>query len=221
MIVPFLLFAYHCPLPMTTTIKTTDIQPISTTLPTRHGNFRIMAFPRFADDPMPHLAMVAEGFSAEKTTLVRIHSECITGDLFGSKRCDCGQQLQTALQLVAKEGGVIIYLRQEGRGIGIVNKLKAYNLQDQGLDTIDANVHLGLEVDARQYDIALTILQSLGTQSIRLLTNNPEKVNAIEDSSIQLVERVPLIIPAEPQNQSYLKTKEDLMGHLLREEKAK
>jgi GTP cyclohydrolase II len=200
---------------MTTTIKTTAIQPISTTLPTQYGNFQIMAFPRFADDPMPHLVMVAEGFSAEKTTLVRIHSECITGDLFGSKRCDCGQQLQIALQLAAKEGGMVVYLRQEGRGIGIVNKLKAYNLQDQGLDTIDANVHLGLEVDARQYDVALSILQSLGVQSIRLLTNNPEKINAIELSNIRLVERVPLIIPAEPQNESYLKTKEDLMGHLL------
>ncbi len=204
---------------MTTKISIPAITPVSTTLPTQYGNFRIMAFPRFADDPMPHMAMVSEGFVPEKVTLVRMHSECITGDLFGSKRCDCGQQLQLALQLAAKEGGVVLYLRQEGRGIGIINKLKAYNLQDAGMDTIDANIHLGLEVDARQYDTALAILQSLGIKAIRLLTNNPEKINAIESSPIDLIERVPLVIPAEPENQSYLNTKEKLMGHLFMDDK--
>lgn len=200
---------------MTTPIHNASPTAVEAQLPTIYGNFRMVAFPRFDGDTMPHIAMIAEGFSADRPTLLRMHSECITGDLFGSKRCDCGEQLQTALRLAAQDGGVVLYLRQEGRGIGIINKLKAYNLQDEGMDTIEANVHLGLEVDARQYDVAVAMMQHIGIRAIRLLTNNPEKINAIEESSIQLVERLPLVIPAVPENQGYLSTKEKQMGHLL------
>jgi GTP cyclohydrolase II len=164
---------------------------------------------------MPHLALVHENFDTNQPVLVRIHSECITGDLFGSKRCDCGEQLDRALELTAAKGGIVLYLRQEGRGIGLINKLKAYNLQDNGLNTMDANVHLGLEVDARQYDVAIKMLELLGVKKIRLLTNNPEKIEAFESSKITIVERVPLIIEPNEDNLSYLKTKADDMGHMF------
>ncbi len=160
--------------------------------------------------------MVHEKFDPSQPVLVRIHSECMTGDLFGSHRCDCGEQLDQSLHLVAGRGGVVIYLRQEGRGIGLINKLKAYNLQDQGLNTADANTHLGFEVDARQYDLALEILSDLGIRQIHLLTNNPDKIEAIEHSDIEIVSRVPLIIPPRTENRAYLETKRALMGHLLK-----
>lgn len=184
-------------------------------IPTPWGNFEMIAFAQREDDWMPHLAMVSEHWDNAKPTLVRIHSECITGDLFGSKRCDCGEQLHRALELTSHEGGVVLYLRQEGRGIGIINKLKAYNLQDQGLNTIEANLHLGLEVDARHYDIAVEMLETLGIREIRLLTNNPEKIEAFENTSVHLISREPLIIPPGEENKSYLDTKQNFMGHLL------
>jgi len=184
-------------------------------MPLPYGNFKMVAYANRKGEKMPHLALLSEHMDPQSTVLVRIHSECITGDLFGSKRCDCGEQLDASLKMVAKNGGLIIYLRQEGRGIGIINKLKAYNLQDQGLNTIDANTHLGLEVDARQYDIAIKILDDLGIRSIDLLTNNPEKIEAIEKSSVQIKKRIPLIIPPQKENYSYLKTKKEEMGHLI------
>jgi 3,4-dihydroxy 2-butanone 4-phosphate synthase/GTP cyclohydrolase II len=184
-------------------------------MPMPYGTFKMVAYASEKQEQMPHFALVSQKMDPSQTVLVRIHSECITGDLFGSKRCDCGEQLDSSLEKVAKEGGVVIYLRQEGRGIGIINKLKAYNLQDKGLNTIDANTHLGLEVDARQYDIAIEILKDLGIFSIDLLTNNPEKIGAIEKSSIEIRKRVPLIIPAKRENYGYLKTKKEEMGHLL------
>ena len=186
------------------------------TLPTNWGNFNMIAYADSFDEKMPHLAMVHEDFSAKNTILVRIHSECMTGDLFHSHRCDCGEQLDAAMQLAAKEGGIVLYLRQEGRGIGLINKLKAYNIQDTGVNTADANTHLGLEVDARRYDIAIEMLEDLSVKKINLLTNNPLKIEAFDNSSIKVVNRIPLIIPPKKENKGYLKTKADLMGHLFK-----
>ncbi len=184
-------------------------------IPSDWGNFNIIAYAESPDDPTPHVALVAEDFDPAQPVLVRIHSECMTGDVFHSRRCDCGEQLDRALELAAEQGGVVIYLRQEGRGIGLINKLKAYNLQDTGLNTADANTHLGFEVDSRQYDLAVKILQDLGIRRIHLLTNNPLKMEAIEHSPIEIVSRVPLLIEPKKENRSYLKTKRELMGHLL------
>ncbi len=164
---------------------------------------------------MPHIAFVAEGFDPTQPVAVRIHSECMTGDVFGSRRCDCGEQLDTSLRIAAERQGVVIYLRQEGRGIGLINKLKAYNLQDLGLNTAEANTHLGFDVDARQYDCAIFMLQDLGIQQIELITNNPTKVEAMRRSPIKVVGTIPLIIPPQPESKQYLQTKQDLMGHLL------
>lgn len=184
-------------------------------MPMPYGKFKMIAYASRKREKMPHFALVSEQMDPTKPVLVRIHSECITGDLFGSKRCDCGEQLDKSLQLAAKNGGLVIYLRQEGRGIGIINKLKAYQLQDQGLNTIDANTHLGLEVDARQYDIAIEILKDLNIETIDLLTNNPKKIEAIATSAIHIRKRVALDIPAQKENYGYLKTKKEEMGHLL------
>lgn len=185
-------------------------------LPTNWGNFNIVAYSDSEEEQMPHLAMIHENLDVSNPVLIRIHSECMTGDLFGSKRCDCGEQLDRAMQLVAEKGGVIIYLRQEGRGIGLINKLKAYNLQDKGLNTVDANTHLGFEADGRQYKIAVQILQDIGIHAIQLLTNNPEKIEAIENSPIQIINRVPLFIKPQQENEGYLKTKQEIMGHLYK-----
>lgn len=184
-------------------------------LPTDWGNFNIIAYADSPADLAPHVALVHENFDPSKPVLVRIHSECLTGDLFHSRRCDCGEQLAKALELTAEQGGVVIYLRQEGRGIGLINKLKAYNLQDKGLNTADANTHLGFEVDSRQYDLAIEILTDLGIRQIHLLTNNPLKIEAIKHSGIEVSGRVPLVIAPKKENQSYLRTKRELMGHLL------
>ena len=164
---------------------------------------------------MPHLALVFPGSSNTDNVLVRIHSECLTGDLFSSSRCECGAQLRSSLEQIGSQGGIVIYLRQEGRGIGLIEKLKAYQLQDAGLDTVDANIRLGHAPDERSFDLAVEILQDLHVKSIRLLTNNPEKIKAIEDSNIQLVERVPLIIETTKENEKYMDTKKTILGHLL------
>lgn len=184
-------------------------------MPTPWGSFTMSAYADSPTDLMPHVALVHESADRTQAVLTRIHSECMTGDLFSSKRCDCGEQLERSLELAAEEGGAVIYLRQEGRGIGIINKLKAYNLQDEGLNTADANAHLGLPIDSRHYDLAEEILWDLGIKKIRLLTNNPLKIKAMQASRIEVTERVPLIIPARKENAFYLKTKSDLMGHLL------
>jgi len=184
-------------------------------IPTPWGTFNMVAYAHSSDDWMPHIALVHESMDPSQPVLTRIHSECMTGDLFGSKRCDCGEQLTRALEMASAEGGIVLYLRQEGRGIGIINKLKAYQLQDEGHNTIDANLHLGLEVDARQYDIAVAMLEDLKVHSIRLLTNNPEKIGALEASTIAITERVPLIIRPQQENRDYLQTKKFKMGHLF------
>lgn len=192
------------------------IRQTETLMPTKWGNFRLLAYADSAEDAMPHLAMVNEDFNPGQPVLLRIHSECLTGDVFGSRRCDCGQQLSKSLELTAASGGVVIYLRQEGRGIGLINKLKAYRLQDSGLNTADANTHLGFEVDSRSYEAAIAILEDLGIAQVNLLTNNPLKVKALEGSPIQVVSRVPLLIEPHEDNEYYLQTKKDVMGHWLK-----
>jgi GTP cyclohydrolase II len=189
---------------------------VEAVIPTSWGVFNMIAYADKLNEPMPHLALVHPEMDTSKPVFLRIHSECLTGDLFGSHRCDCGEQLDNALHMVNEKKGVVLYLRQEGRGIGLINKLKAYNLQDKGLNTADANVHLGLEVDARQYGIAVEIMKDLGIQSIHLITNNPLKIEAIEKSSIEVNSRVPIIITPKQENKAYLKTKEELMGHLMK-----
>lgn len=184
-------------------------------LPTEWGEFEIIAYSENENDWMPHLAMISKNTDLRKTVNIRIHSECITGDLFHSKRCDCGKQLDAAMKYIHENGGVLIYLRQEGRNIGIINKLKAYNLQDKGLNTAEANIELGFPADARDFKIAVEILEDLGIQSVNLLTNNPEKISFIKDSSIKLIHRIPLEINPEKENLEYLKTKKDFFGHFL------
>ncbi len=184
-------------------------------LPTEWGEFEIIAYSENENDWMPHLAMISKNTDLSKTVNIRIHSECITGDLFHSKRCDCGKQLDAAMKYIHENGGVLLYLRQEGRNIGIINKLKAYNLQDKGLNTAEANIELGFPADARDFKIAVEILEDLGIQSVNLLTNNPEKISFIKDSSIKLIHRIPLEINPEKENLEYLKTKKDFFGHFL------
>jgi 3,4-dihydroxy 2-butanone 4-phosphate synthase/GTP cyclohydrolase II len=184
-------------------------------IPTPWGNFLMIAYADSPDIINPHLAIVSQAFKPENEVLTRLHSECLTGDIFGSRRCDCGEQLHAALRMTATEGGVVLYLRQEGRGIGLINKLRAYRLQDTGLNTAEANVHLGFPEDGRSYEDAILILKDLGIKKIKLLTNNPLKLEAFESSGISIVERVPLIIEPNQDNHFYLKTKHDLMGHLL------
>jgi len=184
-------------------------------LPTEWGQYQIIAYSDNENDWMPHLAMISANTNLNQTVNIRIHSECITGDLFHSKRCDCGKQLDAAMKYIHENGGILLYLRQEGRNIGIINKLKAYNLQDQGLNTAEANIELGFPADARDFKIAVEILEDLGITSINLLTNNPEKISYISESSIKLVKRIPLEINPEKENLDYLKTKKDYFGHLL------
>lgn len=186
------------------------------TLPTPFGRFSMLAYSEDPNDRMPHVVLISETMKPGRPAYVRIHSECMTGDIFGSFRCDCGEQLDTALRLVAEKGGMVIYLRQEGRGIGIVNKLKAYNLQDEGLNTVEANTHLGFEADERIYNDALEILRDLDVRQLHLLTNNPDKVRAFEKGSdIEVLSRVPLVIPPRAENKGYYETKKNILGHAL------
>ena len=184
-------------------------------IPTKYGDFDIVIYSEDPNEHMPTLVFRHREIDLTKPVTVRIHSECVTGDIFGSKRCDCGAQLDESLKIINDRKGVLIYLRQEGRGIGIINKMKAYNLQDNGLDTVDANIHLGFQPDERHYEYAVNILKFMGIDSIELITNNPEKIEAIEHSEIELVSRIPLIIPPESENKTYLDAKKDKMGHLI------
>src|SRR5437867_5124936 len=197
----------------------------SVTLPTRWGTFRLHAY-QSAVDPQPHLALCKGGVGeigedgkvVEQIdpTLVRVHSECLTGDVFGSGRCDCGDQLDTALKMIEEEGrGVLLYLRQEGRGIGLANKLHAYALQEKGVDTVEANVQLGLPVDKRDYGIGSQILRDLGLTKLRIMTNNPKKIYGIEGYGLTVVEEVPIRIEPGEHNEKYLATKKAKMGHKL------
>jgi len=184
-------------------------------IPIPQGSFNLIAYAEDSSDQMPHIALVSEGLDVSKPVTIRIHSECLTGDLFGSKRCDCGEQLEKSLNIIAAKNGVLLYLRQEGRGIGLINKLRAYQLQDSGLNTLDANTHLGLKVDDRHYDIAIMMLHDLKIDKINLLTNNPDKIAAFDDADIQILNRLPLVTTPLPENEKYLSTKQDLLGHLL------
>jgi 3,4-dihydroxy 2-butanone 4-phosphate synthase/GTP cyclohydrolase II len=186
-----------------------------TTLPTRHGEFAAIAY-KSDIDPDEHLALVMGDISTEEPVLVRVHSECLTGDVFGSLRCDCGEQVTLAMESIAKEGrGVFLYMRQEGRGIGFHNKIRAYALQDEGLDTVEANLSLGFTPDPRDYGIGAQILADLGLHEIRLLTNNPRKRVGLEGYGLKVVETLPLITTPNPYNRGYLETKKKKLGHLL------
>jgi len=191
-----------------------------TELPSQWGEFRAIAY-RSKVDPAEHLALVMGEVDGDSPALVRVHSECLTGDVFGSLRCDCGDQMRMALEAIAEEErGVFLYMRQEGRGIGLHNKLRAYALQDTGLDTVEANERLGFPPDLRHYGVGAQILVDLGVRRFRFLTNNPKKVVGLEGFGLEMVERVPIVAPARDENRRYLDAKRTKLGHLLDPEEA-
>ena len=188
---------------------------VSVNFPTHYGTFTLKMYESDIDEHH-HLAIVKGDVSGDEPVLVRVHSECLTGDVLGSLRCDCGEQLTYALKAVEKEGrGVVLYMRQEGRGIGLMNKIKAYKLQDDGLDTVEANIKLGFPPDLRDYGIGAQILTDLGIKKIRLMTNNPKKIIGLEGYGLEIVERVPVEVPTHIANAFYMQTKKDKMGHIL------
>jgi GTP cyclohydrolase II len=181
-------------------------------LPTRHGEFRVKAY---RDGCQEHLAVMSQNFEELENPIVRVHSECLTGDALGSLKCDCNNQLGLALKLISKEGGLVIYHRQEGRNIGLVNKINAYQLQDEGFNTVEANVKLGFAEDERNYDAIGVILRDLGVSKMRLVTNNPRKIAFVESLGIEITQRVPAITAINKFNEGYLATKKEQLGHML------
>jgi len=200
--------------PMSEVLASLETVP-NASLPTRFGPFQIYGFESEEDDEQL-VALVRQPLSDQRPTLVRVHSQCVTGDIFHSLRCDCGDQLEKALQNIAAAGsGVLLYQFQEGRGIGLINKLHAYQFQDQGADTVEANARLGFEADLRSYRFCALVLLRLGISRIRLMSNNPDKIRGLEAEGLQVVERVPLTVAPCPVSQEYLKTKKEKLGHLL------
>ena len=181
-------------------------------LPTKYGNFRIKAY---KDGHQEHLAIMSLDFETLETPFVRIHSECLTGDTLGSLKCDCQNQLDLSLKFIAKNGGLVIYHRQEGRNIGLVNKVNAYALQDKGRNTIEANLELGFKEDERDYRVVGYIFENLGIKKLKLITNNPAKLKYVESLGVEIVERIPAIIKSNKYNELYLSTKKEKMGHLI------
>ena len=184
-------------------------------MPTHYGNFRLIPF-RQKDNGLEHIALIKGDVRSDEPVLVRVHSSCATGDIFGSMRCECGEQLHKAMELIEKEGrGAIVYLNQEGRGIGLMDKIRAYKLQEEGLDTVDANLHLGHKADERDYGVGASILHALGIKKMRLMTNNPVKRIGLEGYGVEIVENVPLEVAPNDYNRFYMHTKKTRMGHDL------
>ena len=184
-------------------------------MPTQWGNFKLVAY-KVDTNGEEHMALVKGEWNKDEAVLVRVHSSCVTGDIFGSCRCDCGPQLHKAMELIEKEGkGVIVYMNQEGRGIGLLNKLKAYKLQEQGRDTVEANLELGFKMDERDYGVGAQIIRDLGISKMKLISNNPVKRVGLIGYGLEVVENIPIIIQSNPHNEKYMQTKKDKMGHSI------